>query len=585
MRQTKLSMATASPLLTQLRGRPFEDWTDDAVAGLITAILLIPQGMAYALLAGMPAQHGLYAAIIPTLFYAFLGSSATLAVGPVAVAALMVNEALVEFTQADPSLWLPGAMLLAFIGGVAMFGMGLLKAGKVVRFISHPVLQGFTSAAAILIIVSQLPGLLGADVGHGDFAHTLTALFENLGAINPVVLAIGLLSITLLWTAKKYLPDLLVGAGFSRHLSMLLSRLMPAALVLIGTLCSAAFLLAESYGVAIVGSIPRGLPQPRADFLLLEGAESLIMPALLIALIGYVESVSIAKVLAARRREVISPNRELIALGVANVGSAFSGTIPVAGGFSRSAVNYDAGAKTQFAAVITACLVGLAAILLTGLLTDLPKVILSAIIVVAVSQLIHVGRVRELWEYDRSDAAAFVITFFGVLLAGIENGLLLGLLLSLGQFIWRTSEPHIAVIGRIRGTEHFRNVNRHAVDVYPCVLMMRVDESLYFANITSVETCIAQKLSDQPEARHLLLMFVAVNRVDTTALEALIQLADDLHGYGMKLHLTDVKGPVMDRLKGTDLIGHPACTVDLSAHEALNHILEEEGISNENETK
>lgn len=538
-----------------------EDLPHDAVAGTVTAILLVPQGMAFALLAGLPAQVGLYASILPPLIYAFLGTSRTLAVGPVSVAAIMVAAALAQHGHPDNAL--AAALALALMGGGILLLMAWLRLGVLVSLLSHPVLSGFTSAAALLIIASQIPSLSGLSVGgFSGFLHPLTL------SLHPATLALGAASIAALLLLGRPLELGLVHLGVAPPRAALLSKGGPLLVVALAT--GAGLLPGLAGSFASVGAIPAGLPVLDAEFLRISGWLDLFPSALLIALVSYVESIAIAKALAQRRRESIDANRELLALGAANLGTAFSGGMPVAGGFSRTMVNFNAGARSQMAGILTAGLVALVALTLTPLLAHIPKAALGAIIVVAVSRLIDFNALKEAWHYDRLDAAALLATFAGVLILGIEHGLLAGIGVSLGLYVWRSRIPHIAVLGRVPGSEQFRNVARHRVQTSAELLLLRVDENLNFANAEYLEHLLATRIAVDPAVRHLVLIGSGVNHIDVSALATLEQLATTQREAGVTLHLAEFKGPVLDRLERIGLLARlsPGRVFD-STHQAV----------------
>jgi SulP family sulfate permease len=560
------------PITGWLRSYTREDLEGDLVAGIITAILLVPQGMAFAILAGLPAQAGLYASVLPPFIYALLGTSRTLAVGPVSVAALMVAHALSDL-PANVDV-LDAALTLALLAGVFLLAMGMLGMGQVANFLSHPVLSGFTNAAALLIIFNQLPNLTGVTLP-AEWVATDVAqqLVDAIASIQGITLLIGVASIGLLLYAGGPLVNLLTSFGASRQRALVLSRAAPLLVVLLATIAVSTGNFAETAAVAVVGSIPAGLPIPTLALPGVELALELLPAALLIGLVGYVESVSIAKSLANRRRQRIDTNQELIALGMANIAGGVSGGMPVAGGFSRTMVNFTAGARTQFAAIITAILVGAVALFFTPLLENIPKAALAAIIIVAVSKLIDIKAILSIWRYDRVDGAVLLVTAAGVLLVGIEAGLATGIALSLISFALRAAHPHVAVLGRIRGSEHFRNVKRHEVQTWPQLLFLRVDENLTFANASFTESLVNGELAAGGDIRHVILVLSSVNAVDSTALEVLEQLAESSKEAGVNLHLSDVKGPVMDRLGRSGLIKAIAPgEVFLSAHLAAEKL-------------
>lgn len=531
--------------------------------------------MAFGLLAGLSPAAGLYASLLPPLLYALLGTSRVLAVGPVSIAAIMVAHALSSLPAgADP---VAAAALLALMASGVLLALGLLGLGWLANFLSHPVLSGFTSAAAVLIIGSQLPALAGTRwLAEPGWSGVPSALVRALGEVHGPTLALGVLSAAVLLLASSPLERLLLAAGATRRRAVIVGRAVPL-LVLVGaTGAVAALSLDRAHGVAVVGAVPPGLPALSLPWPGFQAAAALFPAAVLIALVGYVESVGIARTLANRRRETIDPNQELIGLGAANLGAALSGAMPVAGGLSRTMVNYNAGARTQAAAVVTALLVGLVVFAFTPLLEHVPRAALAAIIIVAVARLVDLRGLRAAWRYDRSDAAVMLATALGVIVLGIEAGLMAGIVLSLLVTVWKASRPHVAELGRVPGTEHFRNVRRYRnLETWPGLLLLRVDEHLSFANSDWLEQFFGQAVAARPGARHLVLVANAVNGIDVTALEMLERFAMSLREAGVVLHLAEVKGPVMDRLQRSNLLQSMAPgRVFLSAHEAVEALRE-----------
>jgi len=541
------------PISHWLRRYTREDFGGDLVAGIVTAILLVPQGMAFALLAGLPPQVGLYASILPPIVYAVLGTSRALAVGPVSVAAIMVAYALQDLPPgSDPAA---AALMLAALAAGILLLMGLLQLGVLATLLSHPVLSGFTSAAAVIIIASQLPSLTGVPLpGTASFADFPATILDTVARTSPATAAIGIGGIVLLLAAGAPLERFLLKLGMQGPRVVLVSRASPLAVVLLSTLAVSAWSLHQRSGVAVVGAIPAGLPELGFDSLPWNIAPALLPAALLIGLVSYVESLSIAKSLANRNRQRIDANQELIALGGANFAAAVSGGMPVAGGFSRTMVNYNAGARTQLASLVTAALVGLVAAFFAPLLSTVPKAALAAIIVVAVVKLIDLRGALAVWRYDRLDGGVLAITAAAVLIIGIEIGLAIGIAASLGSLVLRMSRPHIAVLGRIAGSEHFRNVRRHQVETWPRLLFMRVDENMTFTNSGRIETAIVSEIAANPSAVHVILVMSSVSVIDSTAVESMERLAQSLRPSGVSLHLSDVKGPVMDRLRHSHLL-------------------------------
>jgi len=543
----------------------------DLTAGLIVTVMLIPQSLAYALLAGLPPEVGLYASILPIVAYALLGSSMTLAVGPVAVASLMTASALQPLAAAGSADYVALAVQLSLMSGVMLLAFGALRLGFLAHFLSHPVISGFITGSAVLIAVGQLKYILGVKVAGSGVLDTLTSLVSAAPQGNPATVAIGLSSLLFLLLARRYLARGLTRAGLSAKTADLMTKLAPMLAVIASTAVVGGFKLNETAGVSVVGRVPQGLPHLTLSLPDMTTLGQLWLPALLITLIGFVESVSVAQSLALKRQQRIEPNRELLGLGAANVASALSGGYPVTGGFARSVVNFAAGANTPLAGVISAALMALVIATLTGLFHYLPHAVLAATIIVAVTSLVDLQTLKQAWQYDRADAVSLVATAMGVVVLGVEAGILVGVALSLGVLVWRSSHPHMAVVGRVPGSEHFRNVERHAVQTVPGLLALRIDESLFFANATVLEDRIEGLLAGDPSLRHVLLICSAVNQIDTTALGVLTQLERGLAARGMTLALAEVKGPVMDRLRSTELGQRLQGKVFLSVHEAFEH--------------
>ncbi|MFK4072681.1 SulP family inorganic anion transporter [Ectopseudomonas khazarica] len=545
--------------------------SQDGLAAVIVTLMLIPQSLAYAMLAGLPPVTGLYASILPLLAYAVFGTSRTLAVGPVAVVSLMTAASLAPLFPAGSPEYIGAAMLLALLSGLLLAAMAMLRLGFVANFLSHPVVSGFISASGILIAVGQLKHLLGVSASGENLLHLLPDLLQALPQTHWPTLIIGLLSLAWLGWARGYLKQTLQRLGLSAQLAGNLAKAGPV-LAIVVAIIAVSLLHLQQAGVKVVGSVPQGLPGLTLPTLNLELAVQLLPAALLISLVGFVESVSVGQTLAAKRRQRIQPDNELLGLGAANLSAAFSGGFPVTGGFARSVVNYDAGAQTPMAGVFTAIGIGVSVMLLTPLLHDLPQAVLAATIIVAVLSLVDLRSLRHTWRYSRQDGAAQAATLFGVLLIGVEAGILIGVGLSLLLFLWRTSQPHMAVVGQVPGSEHFRNVERFAVVESPSVLSLRVDESLYFPNARYLEDRIGELIASRPQVRHLVLMCPGVNLIDASALDSLHAIVERLHAAGVQLHLSEVKGPVMDQLRRSDFLERFAGQVFISQFQALKHL-------------
>ena len=526
--------------------------SNDLIAAVIVTIMLIPQSLAYALLAGLPPEAGLYASIVPILLYAVFGTSRALAVGPVAVVSLMTAAALGNIADQGTMGYAVAALTLALLSGVMLLVMGVFKLGFLANFLSHPVISGFITASGVIIAASQIKHILGIDASGGNLAELLMSIWGNLGTVNGATVVIGVSATLFLFWVRKALKPLLQKLGFNAFWSDLVSKAGPVIAVL-GSTLAVAMLELDSGGMAIVGHIPEGLPALSLPVFDAGLWQALLLPALLISLIGFVESISVAQTLAAKRRQRINANQELMGLGGANLASAFSGGFPVTGGFSRSVVNFDAGARTPMAGVFTAIGIALTALFLTGAFTYLPKATLAATIVVAVLSLVDLPALKHTWHFSRLDFTAMAITMVGVLGWGVEAGVLAGVITSLALYLWRTNQPHVAEVGLVPGTEHFRNVQRHQVRVSPRVMSVRIDESLYFANARGLEDRLYDAALLRPQTEHVILMGTAINHLDASAVDSLLSLNQRLDDAGIRLHLSEIKGPVMDQLQHTTL--------------------------------
>lgn len=559
------------PLLEWGRRYDRETLMGDGVAALIVTIMLIPQSLAYALLAGLPPEAGLYASVAPLLLYAVFGSSRVLAVGPVAVVSLMTAATVGEYAAVGTAAYWQVAITLAFLSGAILLAMGLLRLGFIANFLSHPVISGFITASGLLIAASQLKTLMGVKAEGHNFVELLAALAGQASRTHWLTLTVGVLTTAFLFWVRKGLKPLLMGWGVGPKIADIITKAGPVAAIAVTT--SLAWGLGwQAQGMKIVGAIPQGLPPftlPTWDAALWR---ELAVPALLISVVGFVESVSVGQTLAAKRRQRIEPDQELMALGASNLGAAFSGGFPVTGGFARSVVNFDAGAQTPAAGLLTAVGILLATLLLTPALYYLPQATLAATIIVAVLSLVDFGILKRTWVYSKPDFAAVVATLVATLALGVEAGLVLGVAVSLALHLFRTSRPHIATVGLVSGTEHFRNVLRHEVQVDPEILGLRVDESLYFANARALEEEVIAALAEQPALRHVVLQCSAINDIDASALESLEAIEHRLRDAGIALHLSEVKGPVMDRLKSTDFLRHLSGKVFLTHFQAVSEL-------------
>ncbi|MBL1407022.1 MAG: sodium-independent anion transporter [Hyphomicrobiales bacterium] len=548
--------------------------SNDLIAAIIVTIMLIPQSLAYALLAGLPAEVGIYASIVPIMLYSIFGTSNTLAVGPVALVSLLTASAIGQVVEPGTHAYATAALTLAFLSGGFLMLMGLLKLGFIANFLSHPVIAGFISATGLLIASSQLKHILGIEANGHTLPQIISTLYHNLGNANFETALIGLLAVAFLFWVRKGLNPLLNKMGVSSALASFITKAGPVGAVVISIVYVGYFEL-NSVGVSIVGAVPQSLPPMTLPNFSPQLVKELIMPAILISIIGFVESVSVAQTLAAKKRQRIDPNQELIGLGAANLGASFTGGYPVTGGFSRSVVNFDAGAQTPAAGAFTAVGLAISAVALTPLIYFLPKATLAATIIVAVLSLVDFSILKKTWNYSKTDFTAVAATIVLTLIFGVEVGVASGVVLSILLHLYKTSRPHIAEVGLVPGTEHFRNIERHDVETSASILSLRIDESLYFANARYLEDLIQDRVTKGCALQHVVLMFSAVNEVDYSALESLEETNSRLDDMGIKLHLSEVKGPVMDKIEKSHFLKNLNGNVYLSQYDAwveLNEI-------------
>ena len=549
------------PIVALARGYRRDDFRHDLLAGLTVAVVTVPQAVAYAFLAGLPAEAGLYACLVPMVIYAVLGSSRQLVVGPVAIAALMVAAAVGTHAPAHSEAYLAITSVLCLQVGLVLWGLRALQLAGIVNLLSHPVVMGFVNAAALLIVLSQLPAFSGMVVGvRGAPLDVLAGVAQGLAGVNMTALAIGAASLVVLMAIR--------GVAALAGRDHPLGRGGPM-LVVVGATAAAALLRLD---VPTVGHVPAGLPSftlPSLDWALwLDLAPS----AAAIALVAYVESFSIGATLAERQRQRLDPAQEMVALGAANVSAAFTGAYPVAGSFSRSSVNHAAGARTPVSSLVCAAAIAATLLWCTPLFEALPHAALAAIVMASVVGLLDFSALREQWRFYRADVAAHLATFIGVLIIGVEGGLLLGVSVAVMLFARRSSRPHIAVLGRLGDSAHFRNVARFETSTHPAAIAVRVDENLYFANARQVEGRLLEIAAGERDANHLVLMCGAINFIDATGLEMLRRLDDGLAALGVALHLSDVKGPVRDQLAAIRFADELSGATYLTLDEAMTEL-------------
>lgn len=560
------------PILEWGRGYNGSTLTNDLVAAAIVTIMLIPQSLAYAMLAGLPPEIGLYASTLPIVAYAIFGTSRALAVGPVAVISLMTLTAASAVAPPGSAQFIAAALVLAFLSGAILIVMGVLRLGFLANLLSHPVVSGFITASGLIIATSQLKSILGISASGEAMPELVRTLLGNIADTNLPTLIVGVTATAFLFWVRKGLKPLLIRLGMKPRTADLTAKTGPIAAVAASTFAVALFDL-EAAGVRVVGTIPQSLPPFTVPLFDLGLWQQLAVPALLLSVIGFVESVSVAQTLAAKKRQRINPDQELIGLGAANVAASFTGGYPVTGGFARSVVNFDAGADTPAAGAFTAVGIAIAALFLTPLLASLPIATLAATIIVAVLSLVDFKTPRAIWTYSKPDFAAMAATVLVTLFAGVEPGVIAGVGLSLALFVWRSSRPHAAIVGRVPETEHFRNVKRHKVQTDPRILTIRIDESLTYLNARWLEEFVLEQVAEHPDLRHLILMCSAVNAIDASALESVEAINHRLADSGVSLHLSEVKGPVMDALKRSHLLHDLTGRVWMSQHEAFSTLI------------
>ena len=575
-----MNTISTSPSRGLARYIPVLDWgrrydrdalTSDLVAAVIVTIMLIPQSLAYALLAGLPPEVGIYASIAPIILYAIFGTSRALAVGPVAVVSLMTAAAVGRIAETGSPEYIAAALTLAFLSGVFLVLLGVLRLGFLANFLSHPVIAGFITASGIIIAASQLKHILGIKASGHSLYELVLSLAEHVSGTNLITLAIGAASAAFLFWVRKGLKPLLINLGLKPRAADIIAKAGPVFAVAVTTLLAWGLDLG-SKGVALVGEVPQGLPPLTLPSFSPDLWASLFGSAILISVIGFVESVSVAQTLAAKKRQRINPDQELIGLGAANLGAAFTGGYPVTGGFARSVVNFDAGAETPAAGAYTAVGLAIASLTLTPLIAYLPVATLAATIIVAVLSLVDLSILKKTWGYSHADFIAVLVTILTTLALGVEIGVTAGVVISVLIHLYKSSRPHVAEVGQVPGTEHFRNVLRHKVITRDDILTLRVDESLYFANARFLEDYIYDAVAKRPQLKHVILMCPAVNAIDMSALESLEAINERLKLSSVTFHLSEVKGPVMDRLLKSHFLDELTGQVFLSQHQAVSQL-------------
>ena len=559
------------PLIETIKSYRRDLARDDLIAAVTVTIMLVPQSLAYAMLAGLPPEVGLYSSILPLIGYALIGSSGSLAVGPVAVLALMTGATIADVSATHGYSAIEVSITLALLSGLILFAMGLLRMGFIVNFISRSVTEGFVTASAILIAFSQLKHIFAVDVEGHNLYSIASSLLSNMQSSHIPTLILGAAVLCVLLMTSPVLQLLSNKLKLGKHFLVFTPRLAPAVMVII-TILLIHFTALGEMDIKTVGFIPNGIPRLHGITMDTTLLSSLFLPAALLSIIGYIESITVASRFAAKTRSTINPNNELLGLGAANMGSGISGGMPVTGGFSRSVVNYNAGSKTPISSVWTAIFIAIIVSGMMGFLEQLPKATLAAAIIAAVIGLIDIKRLKETWHYSKADFGLMIITILTTLFLGVEIGISTGIVLSICLHLYLTSKPHIAIVGQVPGTEHFRNVLRHDVKTTPEIIGIRIDERLYFANASYLEQEVLNIVSKNELIEHCILLFSSVSDIDASALESLETINTQLEEMGVKLHLSEVKGPVMDKLNRTSLVEKLKDRIHLSHYQAVNKL-------------
>ncbi|EPF75738.1 SulP family inorganic anion transporter [Acinetobacter indicus] len=541
----------------------------DLLASLIVIAMLVPQGMAYAMLAGLPPVMGLYASVLPMIIYAFFGSSPTLSIGPVAIISMMTFATLNPLFEVGSPVYIQAACLLALMVGVISLLLGMLRFGFLIQLISHPVIKSFIIASALLIALGQLKFLFNVPLQTNNIPEFVLSVFEYIGLMHWESLIFGIASILFLVFMPKFfnleaVKQRLGASGF-------IIKSLPLVLVVV-SIALVYFFNLQQVGIKTVGEIPSGFPALSMPFWNLELVLQLLPGAAMIAMISFVESLSIAQATALQQRSQLNSNQELIALGAANIGAGLSSAFPVTGSLSRTVVNADAGAKTSMAGVLSSLFIVLVSLYFTGFFRDLPLTVLAATIIVSIWKLVELKPFIDTWRYSKADGLAMWITFFGVLFIDISTGLIIGIVSTFILLLWRISRPHIAEIGLVEGTQHFRNIQRHQVITSAKVLSIRIDEDLTFLNSNTLKGFLINAVSQKPELEHVVINGSSISAIDLSALEMLEDLDNELRKLNIQLHFSEVKGPVMDKLQRSKLLNHLSGKIFLTHYQAIREL-------------
>ncbi len=528
----------------------------DVVAALIVLAMLVPQGMAYAMLAGLPPVMGIYASILPMIIYAFTGSSTTLSIGPVAIISMMVFSALQPLFAVGSTAYIEAACLLAIMVGIISLILGLFRFGFLIQLISHPVIKSFIIASALLIALGQFKFLLDIPLQTNNIPEFIGSLVNNFHHISFLSVGVSLAAISILVFLPKWVR------------SDFLNKTIPLLLVLSSIIVVYAFSL-DQHGLKTVGIIPTGLPSFHFPTWNFDLVQKLLPSAFIIAMISFVESLAIAQATALQKRDDLNSNQELIALGLANIAAGINMGFAVSGSLSRTVVNSDAGAKTPMSGVMSSLLMIAVSLYFTSFFQNLPLTILAATIFVSIWKLVSFLPFFETWKYSKADGLAMWATFLGVTCIDISTGLVIGIILTFILLLWRISRPHIAVIGLVEGTQHFRNVSRYDVLTTETIASFRIDENLNFLNAHVLKGYIITELSHNPQIQHVVINCSSISNIDLSAVEMLEDLNRELLQLGIQLHLSEVKSPVMDQLNSSRLINMLSGKIFLSHYQAI----------------
>ena len=559
MKQLNLGLSRLFPAKDWLSRYQFSTFKSDLIAALIVLAMLVPQGMAYAMLAGLPPIMGIYASILPMIVYAFTGSSSTLSIGPVAIISMMVFSTLNPLFPVGSTAYIEAACLLAVLVGIISLILGLFRFGFLIQLISQPVIHSFIIASALLIALGQFKFLFDIPLQANNIPEFILSLSQYLYQSNLMNLALACIAIGIL----ILLPKLVKSEFFNKIIPLLLVFTSIAVISFSGL---------QLQDIKTVGIVPTGLPSLQLPSWNLDLIQKLLPSALMIAMISFVESLAIAQATALQKRDDLNNNQELIALGLANIAAGINAGFPVSGSLSRTVVNADAGAKTPIAGVLSSLFMIIIILYLTGFFQNLPLAVLAATILVSICKLIHLQPFIDTWKYSKADGFAMWATFLGVTCIDISTGLLIGIVLTFVLLLWRISRPHIAVIGLIQGTQHFRNISRYDVITSPTIVAFRVDENLSFLNAHILKGKIITEISHNTHLQHVIINCSSISNIDLSALEMLHDLNQALAQLNIQLHLSEVKSPVMDRLSSSKLADELTGKIFLSHYQAIQSL-------------